>query len=127
MAQVGGQRSHAGNPSALIVHTAFLPQLFSAYIWQRHLTWETWELGTAGPGVSHQASPALEICGMWATPCLDPAQPRAFACPVALRVITATPGGGHRTSGSLFRPRQCARHSTAEPVSLSPPIFMTVL
>ena len=90
MAQVGGQRSHAGNPSALIVHTAFLPELFSAYIWQLHLTWETWELGRAGPGVSHQASPALEICGMWATLCLDPAQPHASGCPVALRVITAT-------------------------------------
>ena len=59
--------------------------------------------------------------------CLDPAQPHAFGCPVALRVITATPGGGRRTSGSSLRPRQCARCSTAEPGSLSSPVFMTVL
>ena len=85
-------------------------------------TWETWELGRAGPGISHQASPALEICGMWATLYLDPAQPHAFGCPLALRVITATPGGGHRTSGSLLRLRQYARHSTAAPESLSLPI-----
>lgn len=61
------------------------------------------------------------------TLCLDPAQPHAFGCPVALRVITATPGGGRRTSGSSLRPRQCARCSTAEPGSLSPPVFMAVL
>ena len=54
-----GGKEHSGNTSALIVHTAFLPQLFSAYIWQHRPTWETWELGRAGPGISHQANPAL--------------------------------------------------------------------